>query len=45
MILKIPLAEEEIEMQQRHMVKHSTDIDALEQQSPCSSQGTDLPDM
>lgn len=45
MILKIPLAEEEIEMQQKHMVKHSTELDALEQQSPCSYQGTDLPDV
>ena len=45
MILKIPLVEEEIEMKQRHMVKHSTELDTLERQIPCSSQGTDLPDI
>ena len=27
------------------MVKYSTKLDALEQQSPCSSQGIDLPDI
>ena len=27
------------------MVKHSIELDAMEQQSPCSSQGTDLPDI